>query len=422
MQNLNKTKVMIKYFCALSAMVFISCTSSTPPPEAKKESVTKLNTGTWRVEIQLSDTVALPFLMVYEDGETPTFTIQNADERIVLDKIKIVGDSIFMEMPVFQSGFEGIFTDSEITGDFVKYDAEDYRLPFVAKFNNNAVRFTQKDDACCDITNTYEVSFRADKENAYPAIGEFTQEQGNVTGTFMTESGDYRFLDGLVDGNTLRLSAFDGNHLFVFVANILEDGDLEGIMYSGRTVAEKWVAKVNPDFELRDPEKMTYLKEGYSTIEFSLPQTNDEILEYSPDNYKGKVVILQILGSWCPNCMDESVFLQDLYAKYNSQGLEVIGLAFERRNDKGPSYKAINKMAADLGMTYPVVFAGSTSMADREKALPQLNKVSIFPTSIYLNKKGEVVKIHTGFNGPGTSKYAAFAKETEEMIERLLSE
>lgn len=413
---------MVKYFYALIAIVLMGCTSNTHPPKAKKENKIELNTGTWRVEIQLSDSVALPFLMVYKDGETPTFTIQNADERIVIDKINIVGDSIFMEMPVFQSGFEGVFTDSEITGDFIKYDAEDYRLPFTAKFNNNAFRFTQEYDACCDISNTYEVSFRADKENAYPAIGEFTQEQGNLTGTFMTESGDYRFLDGLVDGNTLRLSAFDGNHLFVFVAEILEDGDLEGVMYSGRSVAEKWVAKVNPDFELRDPEKMTYLKEGYSTIEFSLPKTNDEILDFNRENYNGKVVILQVLGSWCPNCMDESIFLQELYNKYNGRGLEVIGLAFERRNDKAPSYKAINKMVADLGMTYPVVFAGSTSMADREKALPQLNKVSIFPTSIYLNKKGEVVKIHTGFNGPGTSKYKTFVEETEALIEGLLSE
>ena len=78
-------------------------------------------------------------------------------------------------------------------------------------------------------------------------------------------------------------------------------------------------------------------------------------------------------------------------------------------------------MVEDIGMTYPVVFAGSTRIEDREKALPQLNKIMSFPTSIYINKKGEVVKIHTGFSGPGTSAYAAFVEETEALIQFMLA-
>jgi len=414
---------MNKIIIALSTWMLISCTSNTPPPKAEtKEEINKINAGLWRVEIVLSDTITLPFLMTASDAETPTFTVQNADERIVIKNVRIVGDSIYMEMPVFMAGFEGVFTENEMSGVFVKYDAEDYRLPFTAKFNNNAKRFAQNIDACCDVTNTYEVTFRPGAENSYKAIGEFNQNENNVTGTFMSETGDYRFLDGIVDGNEMKLSSFDGNHLYVVKADILEDGSLDGYLFSGKTGLYKFIAKINPEFKLRDADKLTYLKEGASSIEFSLPKTNDEILNYNAENYAGKVVILQVLGSWCPNCMDESIFLQELYEKYNSRGLEIIGLSFERREDKKPSYKAINKMVADLGIAYPVVFAGNTSVATREKVLPQLNKIMSFPTSIYINKKGEVVKIHTGFNGPGTSKYAGFVKETEELIEGLLNE
>jgi hypothetical protein len=111
-----------------------------------------------------------------------------------------------------------------------------------------------------------------------------------------------------------------------------------------------------------------------------------------------------------------------MYTKYNSEGLEIIGLAFERKNDKSKAYPAINKMVKDLKMTYPVVFAGSTRISDREKALPQLNKIMSFPTSIYIDKSGEVVKIHTGFSGPGTSEYDSFIEETESLLVDLLKE
>jgi thiol-disulfide isomerase/thioredoxin len=120
--------------------------------------------------------------------------------------------------------------------------------------------------------------------------------------------------------------------------------------------------------------------------------------------------------------MDESRYLQERYTKYHEQGLEVIGLAFERKRDQNISFKAIDKMVEDLGITYPVVFAGSTKIEDREKALPHLNKIMSFPSSIYINKKGEVVKIHTGFAGQGTSEYDNFVKETDGLIETLLSE
>jgi thiol-disulfide isomerase/thioredoxin len=57
--------------------------------------------------------------------------------------------------------------------------------------------------------------------------------------------------------------------------------------------------------------------------------------------YKNKVVIVQILGSWCPNCMDETAYMVNYYKKYHNKGVEVVGLAYERSNDFAKSQKAL---------------------------------------------------------------------------------
>ena len=64
-------------------------------------------------------------------------------------------------------------------------------------------------------------------EDAYPAKGIFFQKDGDVvTGTFRTKTGDYRYLEGVMDGNRLKLSTFDGAHAFLFTATV-SDSTLE---------------------------------------------------------------------------------------------------------------------------------------------------------------------------------------------------
>lgn len=197
---------------------------------------------------------------------------------------------------------------------------------------------------------------------------------------------------------------------------------MTGTFFSGKTRADKWTARRDDTFELRDPESLTYLNNGYSSIEFNLPLSPDSSLLFNGDKYRDQVVIIQILGSWCPNCMDESRFLEKMYSYFHKDGLRVIGLSFERKNDPALGFKAIDKMITDLQLSYPVGFAGSTSHEDRAAFLPQLNKIMSFPTTIFIDKKGNVRKIHTGFSGPSTSKYAVYSEETYNFVQELLKE
>ncbi len=85
-----------------------------------------------------------------------------------------------------------------------------------------------------------------------------------VKGTFRTKTGDYRYLDGVVDGDTLKLSTFDGTHVFMFKAQVT-DSTFQGYFYSGNHSVEKFIAKRNDAFELPDANTLTFLKEVFNT-------------------------------------------------------------------------------------------------------------------------------------------------------------
>lgn len=377
---------------------------------------------TWRGVIQLNNVIELPFNFEWQDdGERVQMTIKNGKERISSTSVTPVGDSLKVEFPVFANYFMLKVEDSIMNGTYVNPDAKDYILPMYANQGDTS-RFTSSESACCDVNGKWAVQFSPDTEDEYPAIAYFDQSGDQVTGTFVTETGDYRFLEGNIDGRHLQLSTFDGAHLFLFSAQIDPNGNLNGSFFSGRHWMEPWVGFRNDDFELRDADSLTYLKEGYTKLEFSFPDANGNAISLSDSSYLNKPVIVQIMGSWCPNCMDESRYLKQVYDQYHEKGLEIISLAFERSDDPEKAFKRINKLKKDLELPYPIALAGVSNKKEAAKALPMLNHVMSYPTAIYLDKDHNIKKIHTGFSGPGTPLYDKYVAENKILLEQLVEQ
>jgi thiol-disulfide isomerase/thioredoxin len=263
---------------------------------------------------------------------------------------------------------------------------------------------------------TWSVTFKGDDGETYPAVGIFKQKGNDVSGTFLTSTGDYRYLDGQVDGNTLKLSTFDGSHGFLFTANRPSDTNtiIKGDFYSGKSGHETWTARLDANAKLPDANALTGMKPGQKRLAFKFPSVYEGgSISPTDPKYKGKVVVVQILGSWCPNCMDETNFLAPWYEKNKQRGVEIIGLGYERTPDQKLASQKLLKMKQRMNVGYDLAVAGVANKDSASKSLPQLAKVLAFPTTIFLDKKGEVRKIHTGFSGPGTGKY--YQQETEEF-------
>ena len=396
-------------------MLFVSC--------KEKNKNYNLNEGVWRVELDVMDHQVLPFKLRVNKEKNGLYTMQiiNAEEVIEVDEIVINGDSIVIQTPVFEGYLAGTFTDKEIKGQFIK-ESLDRIVPFKAIFGIEDRFDSENKNTDKDISGIWETYFSPDSDEEYIGKGIFIQEDNRVTGTFRTTTGDYRYLEGLMDGDSLKLSAFDGAHAFLFTAKVT-DSSMTGIFYSGNHFKEPFVSTRNDGYELPDPDSLTFIYEGYDKLAFTFPDSNRKMISLNDEEYYEKVVIVQLMGTWCPNCLDESKFLVNYLNK--NENLKVIGLAFESAKTEEKAFKGIERLKDRIGLSYPILLAqfGSVDKVEAQQKLPMLNHVLSFPTTIFIDKKGAVRKIHTGFNGPATGdKFIEFKKDFNQIVTQLLNE
>ncbi len=366
------------------------------------------------------------FEVIYTDQNNINIVIINGEERILLDEIttfhsKSTGrDTIIIRFPIYGTYIEAAFENGLMEGKFYNPARDpDYSIPFRAKYGKN-YRFTQlKKAPLFDLTGVWETTFEVDEPDPYKAKGEFSQSDNRLTGTFMTETGDYRFLEGTVQANKMYLSCFDGSHAFLFEAKILEDSTLIGSFRSGNHYKALWESRKNLNFKLGNPDSLTFLKDGFESVEFSFENPDGEMISINDDRYKDKIKIVQILGTWCPNCRDETAFLVNYLKEKKPQDLEIIALAFEKHKEKDKAMKAIQTYKEKFEIPYEILYAGGSSKKEAAKSLPMLNHILSYPTMIFIDRKNKVRRIHTGFAGPATSVYEEFTKDFDSFITNL---
>ncbi len=372
----------------------------------------------------------LPFGLDIQPGKQPgRFTVLalNGSERLLMDEATLTGDSLHIPMSLFESELVARVSGETLTGFWKRRPTTGpaRTLPFVATLGQPFRFVADKLDAPArSVAGTYATVFvSADGKDSTAKVGVFEQRGNHVTGTFLTPTGDYRFLDGNMVNDSLLLSTFDGSNLYLLKAKRLGDGRLVGSFRSGVSGFRTFVARPDATATLPDPNAQTFLKSGYTSLDFRFPQPDGTLITNKDERFRGKVTVIQLLGTWCPNCMDETNFMSPWYKKNHSRGVEVVGLSFETTTDLAIVGPKINRMKQRFQIDYPVVLAGSSAKEESSKALPTLNRVAAFPTTIFIDKKGVVRQIHTGFNGPSTGKYYdEFVEEFNRLVDKLLAE
>jgi thiol-disulfide isomerase/thioredoxin len=387
----------------------------------------QLKPGWYRSSVQRTDAVAIIFnIEVVQKNKQTVLYIRNAAERLLVDDIKQKGDSVFIEMPFFESSFRlKINKDQSLTGKWRKATSANFlELPVHFEWGKKE-RFPVTATRKKNITGKWMVIFTRPNGTDRPAIAELQQKDHFVTGTFLTPSGDYRFLEGVVSNDSLYLSCFDGSHAYLFTAQINGNEIVNGSFYSSAAAVEKWMAVKNDNATLPDTVQRTQLKPGESKLNFSFSDVKGNKVSINDARFKNKIVVIQLMGSWCPNCMDESRFLKQFYKEYKSKGVEIIALAYEYSTDFNRSKASVQKFINRFQIQYPVLIAPATvsDVQKTEKTLPQLTSINFFPTTIFIDKTGTVRKIHSGFYGPGTGEYYdQFKSEFYRTIQSLLAE
>jgi thiol-disulfide isomerase/thioredoxin len=221
------------------------------------------------------------------------------------------------------------------------------------------------------------------------------------------------------------LSTFDGAHAFLFQARASNDGKLAGDYWSRDSYHATWSATRSDDAgaTLPDGWKDVGLTNPEGRFQFRFPDLEGRPVALTDERFRGKVVLVNIFGSWCPNCNDEAPLLAAWDRKYRDRGLQIVGLAYEFTGNAVRDREMVRRFAKRYGITYPLLLAGVSDKKKASVTLPDLTRVIAYPTSLFIGRDGKVKKIYSGFAGPGTGKhFDALRTEMESVIESMLAE
>ncbi|MET0988948.1 MAG: TlpA disulfide reductase family protein, partial [Steroidobacteraceae bacterium] len=357
--------------------------------------------GTYRAVLQLPGGETPFGLDIKEEEGKPVLYLVNGAERTRVTDVHLQDEELTARFPGYENFMRARLYRKRLEGEVVliKTGGKEQVIPMRAEAEQPWRFFQQSSTDNADVSGRWQVTLEEDGQTTH-AVAEFAQEHDQVTGSVLTPTGDHRFLAGQVRGDEVRLSTFAGGLAYLYHLRVNGKGNLEGDMWQGLAAHAKVNAHRNPDAELPQEER-TQVKAN-SQFNFTFPDAQGKRVSLRDERFRGKVVIVTIGGTWCPNCHDEAGFLVPFYRDYKARGVEIIGLMFERHGEFEPAAKAVRDFSRDLSIPYPLLIAGISDSEEASKALPTLTGIYGYPTALFIDRTGRVRKIHTGFSGPAT--------------------
>ncbi len=420
----------ITFILAVAATV--SCGAS---PEVDRILAADALRGEWR-SVLISPGGELPFglAITFSEGRLQA-VIRNGQEEVPTSAVVVDGDRVSIEMDWYDSKLDG-----RISGDGLNIEGTWRKivpggvseLPWMAEksvlrrfqaIESSGIQTTGL-AAVTDVAGAWRITFTDDSGDE-DARGEFEQDGERVSGTILTSTGDYRYLEGSYEKGVLRLSTFDGAHAFLFHAVELADGTLDGDFWSRDSSHTKWTAERAgaEDPVLPDPWNEVKVTSDDRRFRFSFADRSGSVLASDEPVFENKVVLVNLFGSWCPNCNDEAPILAGWHRRWSAEGLEIVGLAFEFSGDPERDRRVLDRFRQRYDIEYPLLLAGISDKAEAALAVPDISAVLSYPTTIFIGRDGRVRWIHSGFAGPGTGNHhEELVAEMEEKIVTLLEE
>jgi thiol-disulfide isomerase/thioredoxin len=428
------------------AMLALSCTGSaseeklwsepTAPERLRNDHAEVSVAGIWRATL-LSPGGDLPFsLSIFDKGGKLSGEIHNGEERLAFSSIEQTEQTLVFRIDHYDSEITATLGDEGRTlqGQWQKTVPKGKsKLPFSATKGDNR-RFLPEFDSSLEpvagapdiITGNWALEFTEEDGSTFPGRAELVQQGSEVSGTILTNTGDYRYLAGSYSSGWLLLSVFDGGHAFLFEARVSPEETMQGDFWSRDTYHATWTGKPIPKGkkgDLENPWKAVELTARDGRFRFSFEDLAGNVVSDRDERFKDKVVLVDIFGTWCPNCNDQAALLAKWHETYADQGLEIVGLAYEMTGDVDRDREYVEKYRDKYGIKYPLLLAGLSNKAKAGETVPDLSRIKSFPTTIFVGRDGKVRKIYSGFAGPATGRHhRKMVASHEKTLEELLVE
>lgn len=376
--------------------------------------------GPWNATITVNGT-EIPFKIEFSgDGSNIKGWFFNGNQHENSNSGTFENGSLVLNFDSYASVLKATLKDGALDGEYIQRGKG---LPLHAV---RAARKLAPPEKAPDISGLWyleNVNSSKKDEKAWQFVVE--QNGTEVSGAILRIDGDTGTLTGSYQEGKFVLSHFSGARPALLVVTPQSDGTLN-LQLSGQhhegviTALRPEQARAKGLAEPVDANGHTGVKDPAQPFTFSFPDLNGKIVSNTDARFRNKVVLINITGSWCPNCHDEAPFLAELYNKYHDQGLEIVALSFEEAEQLANPAR-LKAFIQEYGIRYTVLLGGETSSA-KEK-LTQARDWDSWPTTFFVGRDGLVKLVHAGFPGPGSGEL--YQKETKEFVaevERLLAE
>jgi thiol-disulfide isomerase/thioredoxin len=392
------------------------------PAALAQSSTTQSLSGLWDATITFNGD-AIPFrLQIAGEGSNVQGWLFNGQDKVVASSGSFQNGSLVLNFDSYAAKLEAKLQDGVLVGQYGPMLKKTYP---VTAHRQTAVVASVLSGPPTSIDGLWEVAVKSSKgEQAWRLI---VQEKSplDVSAAILRVDGDTGALTGSFKDGKFVLSHFSGGRPALMILTPAADGTLSVEMTdlhgkSQLTAVRPDVARAKGLPPPTDPDHHTSVKDASEPFRFSFPDLNGKIVSNTDARFQGKVVLVNITGSWCPNCHDEAPFLAELYRKYRSQGLEVVALSFEEEDQlKNPA--RLRAFMKEYGIDYTVLLGGVPD--ERDAKLTQPVNLNSWPTTFFLGRDGRVRFVHAGFPGPASGTlYNQAVKEFYAQVDSLLAE
>ena len=368
----------------------------------------------WNGTLELDEGKLLPFrfsLDLRPAGPTGFFVV--GEEQTPIPEISRNGDDLAFRFSEYGAEMRGKWDGSRWKGAYLRHrSAGTTSFNFTASPQADPSKDTGTTGGGTAAVGKYQVFFQGEERST--TLATLWTKAGILYGTFIAPDGDYGLLVGKPMQAEVQLNRFTGWQATVVVLE-QSGGAWSGKLYTHSDKPRAFTLRPGADLELAPPPDLqTRIKNPAAAFTFEGVSISGDMVRSTDERFKGKALVVDIMGTWCHNCLDEAPLLQQLQEQYGKEGLQVVGISFEISDDRELGQKNLKLYRDRFGITFPLLFCGSMDDANLNNRLKsQLDNFFAYPTTLFISKEGKVQAIHSGFKGPGTGE--EFQSQVQEF-------
>jgi thiol-disulfide isomerase/thioredoxin len=373
--------------------------------------------GPWKAVLDLAGGT-LPFVIeIGAAGQSWHGRLCNGSICQPFSGVLVDRDSVTLEIADYSAQIKASIRSDSLVGYYHNVGSNGPRtIPFRAARGHWPVSKAPK-----KLLGRWDATYYQDLGTS-PRVFEFRNQAGRFEGRIISSTSDYGPYTGAVVGDSFAIGLFDGSFVYLLTGKLSGD-TLRGVFHAGLRTQTPWMAvRSTGEPHLASPTDVSRA-DTTAPLRFAFPDLSGRLVRNDDRRFAGKVLLLDIFGSWCPTCHEATPDLLRLYRRYHGRGLEIVGLAFEATGDTALDARQVRRFRDKFGVPFPLLLAGVNDNKSIAAALPQLEDVTAFPTNVFVGRDGRVRLIYAGFHGPAAGpQHARLVHEFASEIEKLLDE